>query len=156
MKRAGLLLVLAAAAAACAGGPGAGPEPADPAAAAALEATPDAVLQHAQLQSGTAYRDGVLAAFCHGTSCEEESGARPAGSIQVADSGLVMFIVGAAPTAGSAAVRYEGETILRRRLQPGAIMPLQTALPPGRYRVVLKASWGERSARWLFGLRVPD
>ena len=110
-------------------------------------------LRRAMMQVGTGWQRGRLISFCSEGRCTRGPDAEPR-SYRGVDEDLVVFVIGARPSAGRVEVRRpSGRVIDERTLAPSTTMAY--ALPPSSGRLVLSftATWDEREARWVFGLR---
>ena len=152
-----MLLLAALTASACTGdGPAATGEPsAERSAARAVADAAGPSLRRAKLQAGAAWERGALRAFCEDGRCTTDPGASPEGYVRLPEDGLMLFVVARAPDEGRVVVQRSGKRVMARRVAGSTTMPVEAALKPGRYRVKLEAAWGERTATWLFGIRVP-
>ncbi|MFN2613899.1 MAG: hypothetical protein ABR552_03660 [Actinomycetota bacterium] len=109
----------------------------------------------ASMSSGTAFVDGVLAAWCTGKSCKPGTAARPK-FVPGDDNGVVLFELGARPDAARVEVHTSaGALVARGEMLPGTTMAYQTKLGDGRFIFTLYARWGNREGRWLFGVDGP-
>lgn len=105
------------------------------------------------MQAGTDWQRGRLVSFCAEGRCTTDGDVDPP-RFRASEQDLVLFVVGARPSAGRVEVRRpSGRVVDERDLAPSTSMAY--ALPPGRGRFVLAltATWDEREARWVFGLR---